>query len=119
VWGPSIDSFGHKKNYVSFIDDYSKFTWIYLLRHKYEVSKYFLEFQSLVECLLGWKIIMVQSDWEGSMRNLTPFFLSIGISHQVSCPHAHQQNGVAKRKHHHIVDMVLTLLANASMPLKY
>jgi hypothetical protein len=44
VWGPAIDSFGHKQYYVSFIDDYRKFTWIYLLHHKYEVSKYFLEF---------------------------------------------------------------------------
>jgi hypothetical protein len=37
VWGHAIQSFGHKKYYVSFIDDYSKFTWIYLLRHKSEV----------------------------------------------------------------------------------
>jgi hypothetical protein len=44
VWGAAIDSFGRKKYYVSFIDDYSKFTWIYLLCHKSEVSKYFLEF---------------------------------------------------------------------------
>jgi hypothetical protein len=26
VWGPAIYSFGHKQYYVSFIDDYSKFT---------------------------------------------------------------------------------------------
>jgi hypothetical protein len=26
VWGLAIDSFDHKKYYVSFIDDYSKFT---------------------------------------------------------------------------------------------
>jgi hypothetical protein len=26
VWGPTLDLFGHKKYYVSFIDDYSKFT---------------------------------------------------------------------------------------------
>jgi hypothetical protein len=44
VWGLAIDSFGHKKYYVSFIDDYSKFTWIYLLRAKSKVFKYFLEF---------------------------------------------------------------------------
>jgi hypothetical protein len=37
----------------------------------------------------------------------------------VSCPHAHQQNGAAERKHQHIVDMGLSLLANVSMPLKY
>jgi hypothetical protein len=44
VWGPAINSFSHKKYYVSFINDFSKFTWIYLLLHKSEVSKYFLQF---------------------------------------------------------------------------
>jgi hypothetical protein len=38
-----------KKYYVTFIDDYSKFTWIYLLHHKSDIFKIFLEFRSLVE----------------------------------------------------------------------
>jgi hypothetical protein len=33
--------------------------------------------------------------------------------------HAHQQNGSAKRKHRYIVEVGLTLLAHASMPLKF
>jgi hypothetical protein len=37
----------------------------------------------------------------------------------VSCPHVHQQNGSAKHKHCHIVEVGLALLSNASMPLKY
>jgi hypothetical protein len=37
----------------------------------------------------------------------------------VSCPYAHQQNGSAERKHRHIVVVGLSLLAHASMPLKY
>jgi histone deacetylase 1/2 len=50
---------------------------------------------------------------------LHSFFRRIGITHQVSCPHAHQQNGSAGRKHRHIVEVGLALLANASMPLKF
>ena len=50
---------------------------------------------------------------------LNSFFRSIGITHYVSCPHAHQQNGSAERKHRHIVEVGLSLLAHASMPLKY
>ena len=38
-----------KKYYVSFIDDYSKFTWIYLLKYKSEVFSIFQEFHKLVE----------------------------------------------------------------------
>jgi hypothetical protein len=37
----------------------------------------------------------------------------------VSCPHTHQQNGAAERKHHHIMEMGLALLTHASMSLKY
>jgi hypothetical protein len=37
VWGPAIDSFDNKKYYVSFIDAYSDFTWLYLIHHKSKV----------------------------------------------------------------------------------
>jgi hypothetical protein len=50
---------------------------------------------------------------------LNTFFHQTGISHHVSCPYAHQQNGLAERKHRYIVEVDLSLLAHASMPLKY
>jgi hypothetical protein len=55
----------------------------------------------------------------GEYEKLSSFFTKIGIVHHVSCPHAHQQNGAAERKHRHIVEVGLSLLAQASMPLKY
>jgi histone deacetylase 1/2 len=119
VWGPAPTSVGRHDYYVSFIDDYSKFTWIYLLKKKSDVLSAFINFQKLVERKLGKKIITVQSDWGGEYVKLNTFFQAHGISHHVSCPHAHQQNGSAERKHRHIVEVGLALLANAHMPLKF
>jgi hypothetical protein len=59
VWGHAIESFGRKWYYISFINDHSKITWIYLLRHKSEALKYFLEFQALVEHMFNHKIISI------------------------------------------------------------
>jgi histone deacetylase 1/2 len=104
---------------VSFIDDYSKFTWIYLLKKKSDVFQKFHDFQHHVERLFDRKIIAMQTDWGGEYQKLNSFFQRVGISHLVSCPHAHQQNGPVERKHRHIVEVGLSLLAYASMPLKY
>lgn len=49
VWGPAPTSIGRHQYYVSFIDDFSKFNWIYLLHRKSEVFQCFNEFQNLVE----------------------------------------------------------------------
>lgn len=119
VWGPAPDSVGGKKYYMSFIDDYSKFTWVYPIKYKSDVFQRFHEFQVLVERLLGHKIIAMQTDWGGEYEKLHSFFEKIRITHHVSCPHAHQQNGSAERKHRHIVEVGLALLAQASMPLKF
>jgi histone deacetylase 1/2 len=100
VWGPAPTSVGQKNYYVSFIDDYSKFTWIYMLRFKSEVFQCFRDFQNMVEHQFDKKILAVQSDWGGEYQSLHSFFQRLGITHQVSCPHAHQQNGAAERKHH-------------------
>jgi hypothetical protein len=55
----------------------------------------------------------------GEYERLHSLFRQVGITHHVSCPYAQQQNGVAERKHRHIVEMGLSLLATADMPLKY
>jgi hypothetical protein len=79
-----------KNNYVSFIDDFSKFVWIYILKHKSKAFECFHEFQNLVERLFDHKILARQTYWGGEYQRLNSFFQRIGISHRVSCPHAHQ-----------------------------
>jgi hypothetical protein len=57
MFGPTPKSDGRYKYYVSFIDDFSKFTWIYLIKFKSGVFQQFHEFQALVEQLFNRKII--------------------------------------------------------------
>jgi hypothetical protein len=90
VWGHAVDSFDNTKYYVSFIDDFNKFLWLYLIHHKDEVFKFFKEFQTLVEHIFNHKIIAMHTDWGGEYERLNTFFHLIGISHHVSCPHTHQ-----------------------------
>jgi hypothetical protein len=119
VWGSAPTSVGRKNYYVSFVDDFSKYTWVYLIRHKLEVFSIFHSFQKLVERTFDKKIIVMQTDWGGEYQKLSTFFSKIGITHRVSCPHSHQQNSTVERKHRHIVEVGLSLLAHAHMPLKY
>jgi histone deacetylase 1/2 len=83
------------------------------------VFEKFHDFQVMVEKQFGRKILTMQTDWGGEYQKLHNFFTKSGIVHHVSCPHAHQQNGVVERKHRHIVEIGLSLLAHASMPLKF
>lgn len=73
VWGKAPESVGRKQYYVSFIDDYSKFTWIYLLRYKSEVFQKFHEFQAMVEKQFDRKILTMQTDWGVNIKHFILF----------------------------------------------
>ena len=50
VFGPvDVPSIGKSTYYVSFIDDYSRRTWVYFMKSKYEVFSHFKEFKAMVE----------------------------------------------------------------------
>lgn len=55
----------------------------------------------------------------GEFRPFTNLVKQLGIEIRHLCPHTLAQNGRAKRKHRHIVETGQTLLAQASMPLRY
>jgi len=72
----------------------------------------------MVELQLNTKIKSIQSDWEGEYRPFSTLVASFGISNRLAT-HTHHQNGVVERKHRHIVDLGLTLLHHASLPLQF
>jgi hypothetical protein len=94
---------------VGFIDAFSHFTWVSLIQSKSSVMPIFLKFQTMVEHLLISKVKSVQTDWGSEYCSLNTYFQSISIIHRLSCPHKHQQQGCAERKHHHLIGPTLAL----------
>jgi hypothetical protein len=120
VWGPSpVLSRTGFRYYISFLDAYSRYTWLFPMRHKNDALPIFIKFQKYTERFFNCKIKSIQSDWGGEYRSLNKYFENCGIIHRVSCPHTHQQNGAIERKHRHLVETGLALLSHASVPLRF
>jgi transposase InsO family protein len=122
VWGPApIDSINGHRYYVIFVDDFSRFTWFFPLKHKSQVLASFQHFKNTMENHLGTSIKTLRTDCGGEYANndFRNFCSNSSIIHQFTCPHTSQQNVVAERKHRHIVDMSLTLISQSSLPFRY
>ncbi|PKU63556.1 Retrovirus-related Pol polyprotein from transposon TNT 1-94 [Dendrobium catenatum] len=120
IWGPfSIPSSHGFRYYISFIDDFSKFTWIYPIINKSEAFSKFIEFQKSVERQFSCNIKIIRTDNGGEYMNykFKTYCASTGIDHQSTCPHSPSQNGVAERKHIHLIETTRALLIQASLPL--
>ena len=66
VWGITpVISHANYKYFVTFIDDYSKYTWIYFLRSKSEVCSVFKKFVAYIETQFSSKIKVLRSDSGG------------------------------------------------------
>ena len=57
-----VPSLGKSMYYVSFIDDFSRNTWIYFLKKKFEVFDRFKEFKALVETQTKKKIKVLRTN---------------------------------------------------------
>ena len=79
----------------------------------------FQKFRTLVERQFNTKIKSIQFDWGGEFHSMSPILSNLGSSHRISCPHTHEQQGKVERKHQHIVETRLSLLAHNSTPARY
>ena len=120
VWGPApITSFSGSKYYLIFIDSYSRYTWIFFMKHKSEVFGLFQKFHSFVQNHFSTNILNFQCDGGGefSSSDFVNFLQHNGIKRRVSCPHTPQQNGIAERKHRHIVETAMSMMHGSNLPV--
>jgi transposase InsO family protein len=105
--------------YVSFIDDYSRKTWVYFLKSKDEVFNKFKEFKALIENLFERKIKILRSDNGGeyTSKEFVNFCKDVGIKRELTTPYNPQQNGVAERKNGTIMEAVKTMIHDQDLPM--
>ncbi|PKU64658.1 Retrovirus-related Pol polyprotein from transposon TNT 1-94 [Dendrobium catenatum] len=122
VWGPSpVSSHQGFKYYVIFVDDYSRFIWFFPLMFKSEVTSTFIQFVSLIKRQTNRKLKVIRTDCGGEFINnqFKDFTRKASIIHQTTCPYTPEQNGIAERKHRHLITTTRTLLHTAGLPLSY
>ncbi|KAJ0610987.1 putative RNA-directed DNA polymerase [Helianthus annuus] len=120
VWGPApVPSFDGHNYFLLIVDHFTKFMWIFPIKQKSDVLDTFKRFIIMVERQFSTKIKAVQSDWGGEFRQLSSFFKQIGINHRISCPHTSEQNGTVERRHRHVVETGLTLMAQSRVPSRF
>ena len=93
------------KYYLHFVDDCIRFSCLFLLETKDQVTKIFLDFRAYVERQFDAKIKTLQSTYDTEFMPLSKQFHSLGIISRFSCSRTPKQNGWAERKSRHITEV--------------
>ena len=105
TWGPfSVPTVDGFRYFFTIVDDFSRATWLYMLKQKSDVITVFPNFLRMVETQYNTKVCSVRSDNAHELK-FTALFLKEGIKTYHSCPETPEQNSVVERKHQHKISV--------------
>ena len=109
------------KYFLTFIDDFSKFTLIYTIKNKSEVYNCFPQYINLVQNLTGKKIKRLRcgNGKEYINNNVLNLIHEKGINLEPCPPYVKQLNGTAERYNRTIMDTARCLMSEAKLHISY
>ena len=120
IWGRyKYSSLSSAHYFLTIVDDYTRFTWIFLMKHKDEAQPLIKRFFSYVSTQFESHIKKFRSDNGGEFLSLQSFFKDNGVLFQHSYVYTPQQNGVVECKHCHILQVAQALKIQAQLPNQF
>uniref|UniRef100_A0A1J3K4I8 Retrovirus-related Pol polyprotein from transposon TNT 1-94 n=2 Tax=Noccaea caerulescens TaxID=107243 RepID=A0A1J3K4I8_NOCCA len=128
ICGPfDVPTFGGEKYFITFIDDFSRYCYLYLLHEKSQSVDAVQAFITEAERQLDRKVKIIRSDRGGEFygrydetgQHPGPFaklLQKLGIVAQYTTPGSPWQNGVAERRNRTYLEMVRSMMSHANLP---
>ncbi|KYF37980.1 hypothetical protein SMIM3I_02226 [Streptococcus mitis] len=107
--------------FITFINDFTCYSHVYLISHKLEILNYFKSYINLVKNQLDKKIKTFKTN-RGREYLLEQFKYLCdekGISRQLTIPRTPQQNSVAKMRNRMLLDMVRSMITQENIPISH
>ncbi|KAK8685928.1 hypothetical protein V6N13_124959 [Hibiscus sabdariffa] len=107
--------------FITFTDDFSRYGYIYLMRHKSEALEKFKEFINEVHNQHGKSIKALRSDRGGEYlsHEFDELLKECGIVSQLTPPGTPQWNGVSERRNRTLLDMVRSMMSHSDLPISF
>ncbi|KAK8584073.1 hypothetical protein V6N12_068323 [Hibiscus sabdariffa] len=122
VCGPmNTQARGGFQYFITFTDDFSRYGYIYLMRHKSEALEKFKEFKNEVQNQNGKSIKAHRSDRGGEYlsQDFDELLKECGIVSQLTPPGTPQWNGVSERRSRTLLDMVRSMMSHSDLPISF
>ncbi|CAI7909683.1 unnamed protein product [Closterium sp. NIES-54] len=125
VWGPArVRGQGHERYFMLVVDDYSRYTTVFPLRSKGEVTEVLIDWIRVASLQLrerfdsDFLVLRLHSDRGGEFSSdlLRAFCRAEGIRQTLTLPASPQQNGIAERRIGMVMDVARTSMIHAAAP---
>ncbi|CAI7754244.1 unnamed protein product, partial [Closterium sp. NIES-54] len=125
VWGPArVRGQGHERYFLLVVDDYSRYTTVFPLRSKGDVTEVLIDWIRAARLQLresfgsDFPVLRLHSNRGGefSSARLGAFCHAQGIRQTFTLPASPQQNGIAERRIGMVMDVARTYMVHAAAP---
>ncbi|CAI7760154.1 unnamed protein product, partial [Closterium sp. NIES-53] len=125
VWGPArVLGQGHERYFLLVVDDYSRYTTVFPLRSKGDVTEVLIDWNRAARLQLRrsfgseFLVLRLHSDRGGEFSSglLRAYCCARGIRQTFTLPDSPQQNGIAERRIGMVMDVARTSMMHAAAP---